>query len=266
MLRASIGSTPALAFAFEDPNSAEVLVGEVEPGAHDLVLYDGRQEVLRQPKAIVIESSSPSRAVGVGALIHLDKSIADSLTSGALAADGPHDTIIELGPPREGPGGLWLRPAEIMLQCDTDPNAEGCTVGGAPLSSHPLPSVTLVDAAGRVLTFALTDLFPDAKPSIVTATTRFAGPAEVLNQILLGDRDILLDDRAAVVIAVGSIHQAGGTAEVDVRLRLGADEEPDGLRYRGRTLRAGAALPLLTERYVLEGTLLHVMRDARGSK
>ena len=103
-------------------------------------------------------------------------------------------------------------------------------------------------------------------PSIVTATMRFTGPAEVLHQILLGDRDILLEDRAAVVIAVGSLHQAGGRTEVDVTLRLGADEEPDGLRYRGRMLRPGAALPFVTERYVLEGSLLRVKRDARGSK
>jgi hypothetical protein len=40
MLRASIGDSPSLGFVFEDPNSADVLVGEVPPGAHDLVLHD----------------------------------------------------------------------------------------------------------------------------------------------------------------------------------------------------------------------------------
>ena len=41
MLRASIDDTPSLGFVFENPNSADVLVGEVAPGTHDLVIYDG---------------------------------------------------------------------------------------------------------------------------------------------------------------------------------------------------------------------------------
>ena len=47
MLRAAIGSTPAVGFVFENPNSADVIVGVVPPGKHDLVLYDGVQEVAR---------------------------------------------------------------------------------------------------------------------------------------------------------------------------------------------------------------------------
>src|SRR5262249_33097750 len=43
MLRAMIGSTKALGFVFEDPNSADVLVGDVPAGVHDFVLYDGLQ-------------------------------------------------------------------------------------------------------------------------------------------------------------------------------------------------------------------------------
>ena len=47
MLRASIDGVPSLGFVFEDPNAADVLVGEVPPGAHDLILYDGVQEIAR---------------------------------------------------------------------------------------------------------------------------------------------------------------------------------------------------------------------------
>jgi hypothetical protein len=57
MLRASIDDVQSLGFVFEDPNSADVLVGEVPPGAHDLILYDGVQEVARLAKSVTIESS-----------------------------------------------------------------------------------------------------------------------------------------------------------------------------------------------------------------
>jgi len=265
-LRASIGSTPALGFAFEDPNSAQVLVGTLAPGAHDLVLYDGAREVARLPKAVVVEPSRRARAIGVGALIHLDRSTAEALGPGALAPEAPDDAIAELGRPQEEPAGLWRRPARVVLQCDVDPNAVGCTIAGSLLSSGPLKTVQLVDGAGRLLTFLPTDVFPDAEPTVVTAATRFVGPAEVLDQMSIGDRDALLDDRAAAVVAVGRHHPGGDAAYTDVTMRLGADEGPDGLRYRGRALKAGAPFRLATERYALEGTLLRVQPDTRGSR
>jgi len=265
-LRAAIDATPALGFAFEDPNSAEVLVGTVAAGAHDLVLYDGAREVARLRNAVVIGPSLPARVIGVGALIHLDQSAADLVTPGALAPEGPDDAILELGPPQEEPPGVWRRPARVALQCDVDPNAVACTIAGSPLASLPLATVKLVDGSGRLLTFRPTDVFPDTPPVFVTAATRFAGPAEVLNQISIDDRDVLLDERAAAVVAIGNRQTAGGAAYMDVRLRLGADERPEGLQYRGRPLKAGARFRLATERYALEGTLLRVQPDTQGSR
>jgi len=55
LLRATIDDVPALGFVFENPNSADLLVGAVQPGSHDLVLYDGVQEVARAPKAIRLQ-------------------------------------------------------------------------------------------------------------------------------------------------------------------------------------------------------------------
>src|SRR5262249_4047611 len=68
MLRAVIGSTQALGFVFEDPNSADVLVGEVPAGVHDFVLYDGMQEVARLPQAVTIEASPATRVAAAGIL------------------------------------------------------------------------------------------------------------------------------------------------------------------------------------------------------
>ncbi len=62
MLRAYIGDAPALAFVYENPNSADVLAGPLPPGAHDLILMDGVQEVARAVGVVKIESPS-SRVV-----------------------------------------------------------------------------------------------------------------------------------------------------------------------------------------------------------
>ncbi len=130
MLTASIDDAPALGFVFESPNSADVMVGEVPPGAHDLVLRDGVQEVARLPKAVTIEASAPPRVIGIGSLIRLERTIADALTPDAGAAALNAQAILRLGPVEADAGGFWRRPAEIALQCDPDPNDEGCAVGG----------------------------------------------------------------------------------------------------------------------------------------
>ncbi|HUK34540.1 MAG TPA: hypothetical protein VLV86_11545 [Vicinamibacterales bacterium] len=62
LLRASLDDQPAIGFVFENPNSADLLVGPVPAGAHDLVLYDGVQEVARAPKSVVVEPAALPRA------------------------------------------------------------------------------------------------------------------------------------------------------------------------------------------------------------
>jgi hypothetical protein len=63
MLRASIDGTPAIGFVFENPNSADLLVGAEAPGPHDHVLYDGVQEVARAPKAVAIQPALTATAL-----------------------------------------------------------------------------------------------------------------------------------------------------------------------------------------------------------
>ena len=57
MLRAYIGDAPALAFVYQNPNSADALAGPLPPGAHDLILMDGVQEVARAWGVVKIEES-----------------------------------------------------------------------------------------------------------------------------------------------------------------------------------------------------------------
>jgi hypothetical protein len=264
MLRASIGGTQSLGFVFEDPNSADVLVGEVPPGTHDLVLYDGVQEVARLPKSVTIEPSAAARIAAVGTLIHLDRATADALKPGPLAPGGPPDAVVKVGVPRAEAAGSWQRDAEIVLQCDPDPNQEGCTVGGVMVAARPLPSVKVVGPSGSQLTFVLTDVFPALAPTPMTADVRFASAAEVLNLIHSGDRDALLDDRAATVVAINRRRDGASASEADVTLSLGVDQSPEGWRYRGLVLKAGAPFTLATARYQLEGTVLKAGDAAAG--
>src|SRR4051812_18698882 len=52
-MRAEIGARRAIAFVFETTQSADVIFGsDVEPGTHDLVLFDGQQQIARAAGAV----------------------------------------------------------------------------------------------------------------------------------------------------------------------------------------------------------------------
>jgi hypothetical protein len=64
LLRATIDDRPAIGFVFETPNSADLLVGALPAGTHDLVLYDGVQEVARLRNGVTIDPA-PARTATV---------------------------------------------------------------------------------------------------------------------------------------------------------------------------------------------------------
>jgi hypothetical protein len=261
MLRAAIDSTPALGFVFEDPNSADVLVGDIPPGTHDLVLFDGVQEVARLAKSVTIESTLAPRIVVEGAFVRMDKATADTLVVGALSP-GTTDAIVRLSPAQSAWDG-WQRAAEVLLQCDPDPQGDGCAVGGAPMSARPLPTLRVPGPSGSPLFFSTKETFPATQPATRTAVVRLTSAPELLQQIRVGDRDDCIDERAATVVGVGSRRAASGPSDLDITLRLGVDHSPEGWRYRGRVMKAGAPFTLATERYVIAGIVLS-LSDARG--
>jgi hypothetical protein len=265
LLRAFIDDVPAIGFVFENPNSADVLVGAVPAGSHDLILYDGVQEVARAIRAVTIQPAPSARLRIVGTIVGLDKTSADTL------AAGQHD-IVQLGPPRPdlrvlrvGAGeidlpmeGAWARDAVITVRCDPDPNAGECSVGGRTLSTTPPPVVTISGPAGP-LSVAVSEVLPDAAPRDALVRVRFEGSAELLDLIRSGDRDLLLDQRAARVSELGRRREGGGgEAMLDATLRLGADAIQDGWRYRGRGIRPGEIFTLSTARYVATGSILSI--------
>lgn len=279
MLRASIGGTPALGFVFENPNSADVLVGEVPPGKHDLVLYDGVQEIARAKNAIAIQASAPARLRATGTLIDLDKTMADALKVGDTfppTGDAQSEIIalgaIAPGRRRLAPGqstlelaadGRWERPAEVTLRCDLDPNDEDCAVGGTPIVATPAPIVRLVGPDGSVVSFALNELLPAATPRAANARIQFTGTGELLALLRSGDRDATLDERAASLTSVALRRSTGNDVAANAVVRLGLDESRDGWRYRGRSMKPGAVFTLTTDRYEATGVVVSVTIDSQ---
>ncbi len=282
MLRASIGDAPALGFVFENPNSADVLVGEAAPGTHDLVIYDGVQEVARAAKAVTIQAVPPARIRVAGTLFDLDEATARALRPSAAmpGATTSQGEIVRLGEVLPGRHRFtigdrsvdvamaerWERQVIMVLQCDLDPNGGDCAVGGTTLAAASLPVIRLVGPSSVLLSLAIDELFPVGPPRLATARIRFAGAGEMLDLIRVGDRDSTLDERAATVTAVERRRVDNGLATLDATVTLGADESRDGWRYRGRIASPGAPFTLTTDRYVLGGSVIGLTVDAKGTE
>lgn len=264
MLRASIGGSPALAFVFENPNSADVLVGPMPPGAHDLVLMDGVQEAARAAGAVVIDNPSTRTLHAEGWLTNLTPEMAAGFKAGTTFA--PHQ-IVAIGPARPARSRIRMgaleadipidgrveRPAVLALHCDPQgadfrTGQEPCTIAGQAIAGVPLVTVVLPGNIG----FSIAELFPPTAASRGRVVIRVEGGADV-GPIANGDRDSLLDARAAVVTA------AGGR---QLTLALGLDESREGWRYRGRLVTPGAPFVFSTGRYEIRGEVQAVNLDA----
>lgn len=254
LLRARIGNADALGFVFENPNSADVLVPPMPPGAHDLVLVDGLQEVARAAGVITIQPSTKISIRAVGSLRNLDQELANAIRVGtALPEDDPSYRVVALGP--LGPDhrhvslagstievpspGTEARSAVIDLQCDALQADNPCT-----MADRSSPVIISLPGPKRVFNFAIEELLPATPPAKATIRVRLApgSPAPVRP----GDRDDLLDERAAVVAGVN-----GGVVTLDA----GVDRDHRGWQYRGQRLIPGAPFVFSTDRYQADGVV-----------
>ncbi|HEX8030840.1 MAG TPA: hypothetical protein VF491_20350 [Vicinamibacterales bacterium] len=259
MLRAYIDDSPALAFVYENPNSADVLVGPLTPGAHDLILMDGVQEIARATGAVKIDNPSSRVLRATGWLTNLEPAVADQLKGGTTFPPGaPTHEIAVLGPVRPGRSRIRFgdadadypienrveRQAVILLRCDPSgeqltTGQETCTVGGQSILGAPPVAVVLPGPTASI-GFAIDELFPVTPPQRARIQVRVDAGAAVAT----GDRDALLDDRAATVVSVqGDL----------VTLDLGLDDSREGRRYRGTLVRVGSRFRWGTERYEATG-------------
>jgi hypothetical protein len=260
LLRARIGGTETLGFVFENPNSADVLVGLVPVGRHDLVLFDGVQEVARAREVVEIQNSSAPSVRVYGWLTNLSAQRSAELKPG-LASDplAPSAfTIIALGDEQPARtritssghaadlpvAGYVERAAELLMRCDW-PSGFACTIEGRPLAQPPPITVTL--PGGYI--FQIEEIAPPGDPQPATALLRLD---VALPMMKVGDRDGIVGSRAAEVVAIS------GGANPTVTLRLGLDQSRDGWRYRGRLLAPGAPFTLTTAGYAAGGTIIAV--------
>jgi hypothetical protein len=216
-LRATIGEQDVVGFLFETPSSADVLFGAIAPGTHDLVLYDGVQEVARAKDAVTIAplpSPISARVLAVGAFIGLDEPSAARLSAGPSSGStdaGP--AIVALGPPvpdyrRVGfIGGLidvpvegrFQRPAAVLVPCEVNGGQE-CRADGASLGL--LERTLIVPVPTGFAKLLIQELLPSTPPLPTTVRVRFAGYPEVLDRLAVRDRDmswLSLDGRGAEI-------------------------------------------------------------------
>lgn len=253
MLRAAIDDIDAVGLVFENPNSVDVIVGVVPPGKHDLVLYDGVQEVARARGAVEVQATEGPAVRAYGWLTGLEPQYAETLKPGFAtdpAVPGAF-RIIAIGPVRPARVRVTLgaanadltlpgkseRAAEIVVRCDW-PSGLICTINGQRLTQ---PSPIVVSLPGG-LRFEIDEIAPPEEPT--RAVTRIRVPSS--EGMKVGDRDATVGARAAEITAI-----AGNT----VTLALGVDESREGWRYRGGLVTSGGSFTLRTNAYTISGTV-----------
>ena len=260
LLRARIGTHESLGFVFENPNSADVLVGIVPTGNHDLVLYDGVQEVARAPNAVDMQPRTPTTVRAYGWLTLLaasDNTLKAGFTSDPLAPGAFR--VVAIGEPRPARSRIAIgdavadlpikdvveRPAELIVNCDW-PSVFPCAIGGQGLTQAPPITVTLPGG----YTFQIEEVGPSAPAQEVTVQVQLAA---VPRGMAVGDRDDLVSPRAAEIVSISGQR---------ITLKAGVDDSRDGWRYRGQLLAPGGRFTMKTPGYVVSGSVIDVVRGA----
>ena len=254
LLRAKIGDSPAMGFVFENPNSADVIVGVVPPGKHDLVLMDGVQEVARAREAVEIHATDGPSVRVFGFLTGLSSAAAETLAAGHASEQNSPGAfrIIAIGPSQPAKAripvgeraidlplpGQFERAAELVVRCDW-PSSRTCAVNGQSLQGAPPIAITLTGG----LRFEIEAVDSPEESTAATAVVRLDAPLPALKT---GGRDANVGASAAEITAVSG---------EKVTLRLGVRKSRDGWSYRGQLVMPGARFTLRMNGYLLSGTI-----------
>lgn len=262
LLRARIGDHPALGFVFENPNSADVLVGRIPAGVHDFVLMDGVNEVARAEKVVEISAERAARVRVVGRLVSMPRALAEGLSVSNELQSGSR--IVALGPiePARLRVALGDRSVDLPIQdffergavldlaCDPGLRDEPCAIAGRYLNAE-RPVMVLVPPG---LVLAADEVLPPTAATRAEISVRLTGGGE-LDSVKVGDRDALLDERAATIRSVGPRTTRAGFDSMTIVLTGGIDEAAGGWTYRGRPVRPGERFTFDTGRYLVHGTI-----------
>ncbi|HEX7280525.1 MAG TPA: DUF4330 family protein [Vicinamibacterales bacterium] len=262
LLRARLGDHETLGFVFENPNSADVLVGLVPAGRYDLILYDGVQEVARARDAVDMQPRIPTSVRAYGWLTLLTP--ANELKAGFASDPNAPGAfrIISIGEPRPARSRVMVgdvvadlpvkdlveRAAELVVNCDW-PSAFPCAIGGQALSQP--PPITVVLPGSYV--FQIEEIGPPAQPAKATVRVQLTNAPAAMRR---GDRDDLTSARAAEITAID-----GQT----ITLIAGVDESREGWRYRGQLLAPGSRFTIKTPDYMAAGTVMGMTLESRGT-
>lgn len=161
-----------------------------------------------------------------------------------------------------------------------------CRVGNVDIDQF--AQVPMFTANGRAVMFVVQEALPAGPVRHATLQVRLALPTDQPGVVRVGDRDrgpVLFGSRLAQVTAVGRAQRVTSSHEwtqllpwtsvgdwrlavpdlasvVDVTLDAVLDVASDGLRYRGRPVRAGAPLLFQSDRYNARGWVLAVTERA----
>jgi hypothetical protein len=303
VMRVEIGGRPALAFIFENPSSADILFSDLPPGTHDLVLFDGRQELARSAHAVAIPEKPArggTRVRVLGTYMDMTDATARTLQAGMKfpSATEVNAEIVALGDPepaRYSVNGTsevvvpdrWQRRVLMALRCDVvllEPRECRMTGNALVAPGH----VLTVPGPGSGQWLLTEFVLPDRDPVPADMRVRFIGYAGVVDMVRVGDRDrehLALDGRGASITALGARRQLTGAVSVglaqeglgisadvqatdqvtalDATLRIGLDQSRTGWRYRTDPVRIGAPITLTTPSYVIRGVVLGI--DAHGA-
>jgi hypothetical protein len=122
----------------------------------------------------------------------------------------------------------------------------------------------ILDTPAGHLPFQISQVRSAVPLQPVEVAVRLVGRPEALALVKPGDVDLGLATNAlaagAHVLAVGAREPGGpdGLASEVVTLKLDAQHPPDGWRYVGEPLRAGASFLLRTVEYEIRGSVLRV--------
>jgi hypothetical protein len=262
LLRARVGDHETLGFVFENPNSADVLVGLVPEGRYDLILYDGVQEVARARDAVDMQPRVPTSVRAYGWLTLLTPT--NELKAGFASDPNAPGAfrIISIGEPRPARSRLMVgdvvadlpvkdlveRAAELLVNCGW-PSAFPCAIGGQAFSQPPPITVMLPGS----YVFQIEEIGPPSPPAKATVRVQLTNPPAGMRR---GDRDDLTSARAAEITAID-----GET----ITLIAGVDESREGWRYRGQLLAPGSQFTIKTPNYIAAGTVIGVALESKGT-
>jgi len=299
-LRVQVGNELPRTFFLETPSSGEVELPPLRPGTYDVTLHDEAREVARLSGAITVvgvDAVSPVTVQLVGVLMGLDESRAREVTAGRRLPDdaNPLVEVISVRPARPDTRRVRIGGATFMDLPVAKSVQVPATLRAACVIENPIQDCKIADIyvqAGLVVKipgwgdFAVEEMRPDAPHRTAEIGVRFVTSPEIADAMRAGDTDSRVEPgRAAAIVTIGAPRETA--AEVSVRLppgaggqsqerrmseratvrdavvRLGADETPLGLLYRGDPLKLGAPFTLETRGYIARGTVTRL--PARGA-